>query len=72
MTLDTYLRTVKGILATEKDIRIQASHESKLSALARKVARGECEPGETVEDIVSMFHPFVGRALRETLERALR
>lgn len=72
MTHDTYLRTVKGVLSTEPAIRIQSSHESRLNALARKVARGECEPGETVEDITSIFHPFVGRALREALERALR
>ena len=72
MTQDTYLRIVKQILTTDPDIRIQASHQTKLNALARQVARGEVSPRETVNTIETMFHPFFSRTLREKLDRELR
>lgn len=72
MTQDTYLRIVKQILMADPDIRIQASHQTKLNALARQVARGETSPRDTINAIEMMFHPFFSRSLREKLERALR
>lgn len=72
MTKDSYIRTVRDVLSDEPDIRIHDSHLSKLAALGREVERGGKDALETVTDIENIFHPFVGRKLREALERALR
>lgn len=71
MTKDTYMRIVRETLASEPAIRIHDSHLSKLSALGRGVESGR-KPIETIADIESIFSPYVGRPLREALERALR
>lgn len=72
MTQGTYLRIIRQTLATDTDIRIRDSHQTKINALSRQVARGEMTPLETIETIEAMFHPFFSRSLREKLERALR
>lgn len=72
MTQDTYLRIVKQVLATDSSVRVYDSHQSKLNSLARCVARGECLPKDTIADIESIFHPWISRSLKESLERALR
>lgn len=72
MTKDTYLALVKKTLQTEPAIKIYESHQSKLSALGRKVERGESDPADTIEEIERIFYPFVGRKLRQELERAFR
>lgn len=71
MTKDTYLRIVRATLASDPSIRIHDSHLSKLAALGRAVAGGRA-PRETVSEIEAIFSPFIGRAMREALERALR
>lgn len=72
MTKDTYLRTVQALLVTEPEIRVRDSQLTKLNALGREVERGIKSPRDTVGEIEALFHPYVGRHLREALERALR
>lgn len=71
MTQDTYLKIVKEVLQSDPQIHIQASHQSKLNALGREVARGK-DPKETIEVIEDMFSPDLGRHLRQALERTFR
>lgn len=70
MTQDTYNKIVTTVLRGA-GITIKSSQQPKLNALARKVARGECEPQDTIAEIETIFYPFVDRRLRQELERAL-
>lgn len=71
MTKDTYVRIVRSTLAVDPDIRIHDSQLSKLAALGREVERGRAAR-DTVGDIESLFSPYIGRPLREALDKALR
>lgn len=72
MTKDTYLSLVQKTLRTDATIKIHASHLSKLATLGRMVERREKTPLETVDALVQLFDPFIGRTMRQALERALR
>ncbi len=72
MTKDAYVSLVQKTLRTEPAIKIHDSHLSKLAVLGRMIERREKQPLDTIDDIVRIFDPFVGRTLRQNLERALR